>query len=70
MRRERQAPFVRLVAAISVILAPLVAGGYATFGYYAQAVGGQFELARSSRPVRHGNGLSMLVSRPANNARM
>ena len=52
MHRERQALFVRLVGAISVILAPLVAGGCATFGYYAQAVGGQFELARSSRPVR------------------
>ena len=41
-RRFRLAP---------LMLTALLSGGCATFGYYAQAVGGQMELARSARPV-------------------
>ena len=43
--------YVRFVWMLPLLAALVVAGGCATFGYYAQAVGGQLELTRSSRPV-------------------
>ena len=50
--RDRQALFLRLVRVTVLLPVLLFAGGCATFGYYAQAVGGQLELARSSRSVQ------------------
>lgn len=50
-RRGPRALFVRSVWALPLLAALVVAGGCATFGYYAQAVGGQVELTRSSRRV-------------------
>lgn len=49
--RTAGALFVRFVRMLPLLAALVVAGGCATFGYYAQAVGGQLELTRSSRPV-------------------
>ena len=41
-----------LAGVMSLFSALVLTGGCATFGYYAQAVGGQLELARSSTSVR------------------
>ena len=49
--RRWLALLVRFSVTIPLCAALSVAGGCTTIGYYAQAVGGQFALARSSRPV-------------------
>ena len=48
-RRASWAVGVTKLAAVGALAG---AGGCSTLGYYAQAIGGQFELARSSQPVQ------------------